>query len=136
MVITNYDFYAGTYHGDIIPNDLFNKYEGLAEDEIHYMTRGRLKGQRSFSEEVKKCVCCLADIIYQIDQERNVSGTDSEGTGKIIKSRSSGNESISYEVQKSEFSEAAVSFKVRNRMYYEAARKYLNNTGLLYAGLE
>lgn len=136
MVITDYVFYTGAYFGDIIPEDSFPKYERLAEDELHLITGGKLKGLRSYPEEVKRAVCALAEIVFQVDEEKRNTGTGAANHGKIVKTVSSGNESISYDVQKSEFSEAAVSRKLRNRLFQEAVTRYLSGTGLLYAGLE
>lgn len=135
MAITTYEFYTAKYWGDSIPDDAFSKFESRAEDEFHLLTCGRMKEAESFSEEIQKAVCSLAEVLYRIEVESHQSGVTEDGKGKIVKAVSSGGESISYDVQKSEFSTAVMDKKVRNMLCYEAVRTYLSGTGLLYWGI-
>lgn len=134
-MITTYDFYKETYFGDIIPAESFDKFESRAIGELHRITRGKLKGVDSYSEEIQKAACALAEVLYQIDIEKKNSGISEDGKGKLIKSVSSGSESISYEIQKSGFEMAVADKKVKSMLCLEAVSTYLSGTGLLYWGI-
>ena len=130
--MVEFEFYEKTYFGDIIPSDSFLKMESRAVDELKLMTLGKITGE---TECEKKAICAVAEQLYLIEQERNRTGTDAEGKGKIIKSKTSGDESISYDIQKSAAQEALTSHQAREELLYSVARVYLAGTGLLYWGI-
>ena len=130
--MVEFEFYEKTYFGDIIPSDSFLKMESRAVDELKLMTLGKITGE---TECEKKAICAVAEQLYLIEQERNRTGTDAEGKGKIIKSKTSGDESISYDIQKSAAQEALMSHQAREELLYSVARVYLTGTGLLYWGI-
>ena len=130
--MVEFDFYEQTYFGDIIPSESFPKMESRAVDELKLMTRGEITGEEDYE---KKAVCAVAEQLYLIEQERTRTGTDKEGKGKVIKSKTSGDESISYEIQKSAVQEALTSNQARNELLYSTARVYLTGTGLLFWGI-
>lgn len=129
-----YDFYQEKFFGDTIPEESFPKFEARALDELHLITHGRLKGRRSYNDDEKKAVCAIAEKLYLLDVETKHAGVDAEGRGKVISSESVGNESVSYSVQKSDISAAVTSEQERGKLIYTAAKRYLSETGLLYAG--
>lgn len=130
--MVEFDFYEQTYFGDIIPSESFPKMESRAVDELKLMTRGKITGEGDCE---KKAVCAVAEQLYLIEQERTRTGTDEEGKGKVIKSKTSGDESISYEIQKSAVQEALTSNQARMELLYSTARVYLTGTGLLFWGI-
>lgn len=98
-------------------------------------------------KKVKKAVCKLAEILYDIDMAEKASresigfekSVDGQQHGKLIKSISSGSESITY----SEGNTASSSLvgavltdkKTQEQLFFDTIRDYLTGTGLLYAGI-
>lgn len=134
-MISTYCFYTSKYYGDIIPEPAFEKFASMAEDDVHRFTFDRLKSCRSYGDNVKKAVCAVADINYQIEQTMKNTGSNADGTGKLIKSKSSGNESISYETGRNMITAVLTDVKAQERLKYNAVAKYLAGTGLMYAGV-
>lgn len=134
-MITTYDFYKNRYYGDIIPETDFPKFESKAEDDIHRMTFNRLKGCRKYEDNLQKAACEIAEIQYRIDQAIKNTGSNSDGTGKVIKSKASGNESISYDIGNNMITAVLTDIKAQGRLKYDTLSKYLSGTGLLFAGI-
>ena len=134
-MITTYEFYAGKYYGDIIPDSSFDKYRSHAEDDINKLTFGRLKDLTEYTDKVQKAVCALAEVNYQLDMAMKSTGFNVDGTGKIVKSKSSGNESISFDTGNNMYTAALMDVKAQERIKYDTVSKYLSDTGLLYAGV-
>lgn len=134
-MITTFSFYEGKYYGDIIPELNFYKYESKAEDDINRLTNGRLLDLSEYSDAIQKAVCELADVNYQLDMAMNCTGANSDGSGKLVKSKSSGNESISYDTGSNMYMEAAMDIRKQERIKYNVVSKHLSGTGLLYAGV-
>lgn len=134
-MITTYDFYTTKYYGDIIPKEFFPKFESRAEDSLHMFTGGRLKEISEYDDDVQKAVCALADVEYQIDNAMKHSGVDENGNGKIVKSKSSGNESISYDVGSNMITVVLSDSKAQEKLRLDTVKKYLSETGLLYWGI-
>ena len=108
MAYADYQFYTEKYYGDTVPESDFPKYAERASDRIDAITFDRLVN--GFPEEeravtkVKKAVCAVAEVLYQIDQIKK-SSMESVGTvtredgtvvSKAVSSISSGSESISF----------------------------------------
>ena len=158
MAYADYQFYTEKYYGDAVPESEFPKYSDRASDRIDMITFDRLvegmpEDERS-QAKIKKAVCALADVIYQIDQIKKASmetvGTvireNGTVTGKAVSSVSSGSESISYVTGTSGnntdiYSQAAMDKKVENVLLQQIATDYLagvvdkKGICLLYAGL-
>lgn len=134
MIIT-YAFYTDGYYGDIIPENLFEKYKSRAVDDISTMVSGHIWENEEYEEKKQKAVCALAELLYRIDGAEKQGGVNADGTGKVIKSRTSGNESISYDTGKNMVSAVITDVSACNRLKYETVRTYLSGTGLLYAGV-
>nr|DAE13812.1 MAG TPA: Head Tail Connector Protein [Siphoviridae sp. ctLNL10] len=133
--MTTYDFYTGKYYGDIIPEVDFTRYESRAVDDLNDFTFGRLKGKAEYTDKEQKAVCALAEINYQISVAEKATGITASGGG-IIKSMSSGGESVSYDVGNNMIYSVLNSNREQSKLKYNAAARYLRGTGLLYAGVD
>lgn len=135
-MITNYEFYTQEYFGDIIPDNSFNKFAGRAEEDLHELTFNRLKDTSEYEKKVQKAVCELAEVLYQIDIAMKATMVHEDGNGGVIKSKSSGGESISYDVSNNLIYVVLKDEAAQKKLKYNTVAKYLRGTGLLYAGVE
>ena len=110
MAYADYEFYATSYFGSVVPEADFPRVVERASDFVDLMTSDRLvdglpTNERS-QKRIKKAVCSLAELMYQIElAEKNAINQASANvtdinvgnisTG-IVTSVSSGSESISY----------------------------------------
>lgn len=110
MAYADYEFYTTSCFGSVVPETDFPRLAERASDFVDAMTFDRLvdglpTNERS-QKRVKKAVCSLAELMYQIEiAEKNAINqasanlTDTNvgniSTG-IVTSVSSGSESISY----------------------------------------
>lgn len=110
MAYADYKFYTESF-GNVVPETDFSRLAERASDFVDLMTSGRLVNglpvNEYFQKRIKKAVCSLAELMYQIElAEKNainaaVSGTSTTigsggSTTGIVTSVSSGSESISY----------------------------------------
>lgn len=156
MAYADYEFYATEYFGNTIPETDFPKYAGRASDRIDIFTFGRLEyglpTDEKAQSKVKKAVCAVADAMYQIDQIRSanmasvgvVESASGQVMGKGIKSKTAGDESITYESGGSGtdiYSAASGSKAAETSLLYDTAEEYLRGVttdrgiSLLYAGM-
>ena len=102
MVYTSYEFYKNEYFGDAIADADFLKYELKARMKLNYLTEKRITAEiladETMNHLIQMSVCAIADELYKIDKAADMTGTTENGEGKIIKSKSSGSESISTEL--------------------------------------
>lgn len=164
MAYTDYEFYKDRYYGRMIQEADFPRFSERASDFIDTITFDRLVDGLPANEraaaKIQKAVCAVSEALYQIglaEQQAlsSASGTSTQvgvmaGTTGVIKSKSSGSESISY----ASLSELAGSAKewsavyaaagdaeATNKVLAGAAIPYLsgvtddNGTCLLYAGI-
>ncbi len=111
MAYANYEFYKTSFYGNVVPESDFMRCAEQASDFIDALTFDRLADGLPANERqqkrIKKAVCSLAELMYQIDlAEKNatnvaVSGTlttigSGGSTTGVVTSVSSGSESISY----------------------------------------
>lgn len=150
----DYTYYTIEYGGKMSADD-FKRFGRRAERRIDSITGGKLQfafpNKERAIEAVKDCVCELADFLWQIDSYNNAAmesvGTvaQSDGTvkGKVVKSITSGSESISYSADSSMSTavmEAAKDKKVADTMIYGIVQDNLggvpdsNGVNLLFAG--
>ena len=110
MAYADYKFYTESF-GNVVPEADFPRLAERASDFIDLITHGRLVNglptNEYFQKRIKKAVCSLAEILYQIElAEKNAAnaaasgasttiGTGGSATG-VVTSVSSGSESISY----------------------------------------
>ena len=109
MAYADYDFYT-TYFGSVVPEKDFPRLAERASDFIDIMTSDRLMdglpGNERHQKRIKKAVCSLAELMYQIElaeknavSQASASATDICVGGKstgVVTSVNSGSESISY----------------------------------------
>lgn len=110
MAYADYVFYKTSYFGSVVPETDFPRLAERASDFVDLMTSDRLvdglpTNERS-QKRIKKAVCSLAELMYQIDlAEKNAINQASTNltdtnVGNIkagaVTSVSSGSESISY----------------------------------------
>ena len=111
MAYADYEFYTTSYFGSVVPETDFPRLAERASDFVDLMTFDRLvdglpTNERS-QERIKKAVCSLAELMYQIElAEKNATNAAASGasttigsggsTTGVVTSVSSGSESISY----------------------------------------
>lgn len=164
MAYADYEFYSKSFFGNVVPESDFMRLAERASDFLDTLTFDRLTGglptSEKYQKRIKKAVCAVAEIYYQLDLAQKqalaaASGasaaTDANGTTTgIITSKSSGSESISYATAQqtgaaakewSAVYSAAGDTKAANKLLCDAAMPYLtgvvtdDGTPLLYAGL-
>ena len=111
MAYADYDFYTTSFFGNVVPESDFMRFSERASDFVDMMTFDRLADGLPSDERqqkrIKKAVCALADLMYQIDLAgknaiaaasgaSNSTGTSDGASTGVITSRNSGSESISY----------------------------------------
>ena len=164
MAYADYDFYTKSFFGNVVPESDFIRLAERASDFLDTLTFDRLTDglptPEKYQKRIKKAVCAVAEIYYQLDLAQKqalaaASGasaaTDANGTTTgIITSKSAGSESISYATAQqigaaakewSAVYSAAGDTKAANRRLCDSAMPYLtgvvtdDGTPLLYAGL-
>lgn len=160
MTYCDYDFYVTEYYGNIITESDFIRFASRATDKLNYLTLNRISYANDLGlflylgdiindatvEKIKKCVCRLAEVLYEIDLREKTNretigfeSTENGQRGKVISSVSSGSESISYATSnnsKNSMIDAVLTDdKALKKIYTDIIREYLRGTGLLYAGL-
>lgn len=164
MAYTDFEFYATTYHGNVVPEADFPRIADRASDFLDVITFDRLidglPDDERAKTKVQKAVCAVSDRLYELElaekqanaaaQAGSSSGTSGGAISGIISSRSAGSESISYASLSDTASgaknwsavyQAAGDETLTNNLLYSAARLYLmgvrDDKGvlLLYAGL-
>lgn len=164
MAYTDFEFYATTYHGNVVPEADFPRIADRASDFLDVITFDRLvdglPSDERAATKVQKAVCAVSDKLYELElaekqanaaaQAGGSSGASGGVTSGIISSRSAGSESISYASLSDTASgaknwsavyQAAGDETLTNNLLYSAARLYLTGVKddkgvlLLYAGL-
>ena len=122
-------YYRDSFGGATIPEANFIKLERKARVFIDYVTFDRLKNDATLIDDtVKECLCEIMECNYKLDQEESETG------GKLISSETIDQHSVTYavsDVEKNEVDKSRINFT----KFYNIARQYLNNTGLLYRGV-
>ena len=164
MAYADFEFYATTYHGNVVPEADFPRIADRASDFLDVITFDRLVDGLPDNEraktKVQKAVCAVAEKLYELELADKqalsaaAGGTSSSGAGGatsgVITSRSAGSESISY-ASPSEMANGAKTWSAvyqaagnpqeTNKILESAARLYLTGARddkgvlLLYAGL-
>ena len=164
MAYADYEFYTKSFFGNVVPESDFIRLAERASDFLDTLTFDRLTDglptPEKYQKRIKKAVCAVAEIYYQLDLAQkqalaSASGasaaTDANGiTTGIITSKSSGSESISYATAQQTGAAAkewsavysvAGDTKAANRLLCDSAMPYLtgvvtdDGTPLSYAGL-
>ena len=164
MAYKDFEFYATTYHGNVVPEADFPRIADRASDFLDVITFDRLidglPDDERAKTKVQKAVCAVSDKLYELELAEkqalsaaagSASSSGSGGaTSGVITSKSSGSESISY-ASPSEMANGAKTWSAvyqaagnpqeTNKILESAARLYLtgvkdnNGVNLLYAGV-
>ena len=125
----DFEYYSSTYGGTAINADSFIKLERKARVFIDDITFDRLKNDTTLIDDtVKECLCEIMECNYKLDQEESETG------GKLISSETIDQHSVTYavsDIEKNEVDKSRINFT----KFYNIARQYLSNTGLLYRGV-
>ena len=125
----DFTYYSTVYGGTAILADSFNKYERRSRVFIDDITFDRLKNDATLiTDTVKECLCEIMECNYKLDQEEAETG------GKLISSETIDQHSVTYavsDIEKNEVDKSRINFT----KFYNIARQYLSNTGLLYRGV-
>ena len=160
MKYIDYEYYTALYGDDSLDENYFNRLAFDAERKIDNYTTG-IDGVKKLriafpededdAETIKRCICALIDLLYQIkESEKRISSgkgytVNADGTlqGKVVTSVSSGNESMSFSSSASEKTlvDAVLADKTaQEKLYYDTVKEYLsgltdaNGVNLLYMG--
>lgn len=138
-MLVSYEFYTGTYGGNVVPETEFLRYEKLAELFIKKITFGHIVvndgayGQiisgtftpltEAELEALQYGLCNMMDAAHRVDEaeQQALSGNSSAGN---VKSRTSGGESISYEARKTAYDEAITSNDKKTDLLRDALLVY------------
>lgn len=161
MAYTDYNFYKEKYFGIAIAEADFLRFADRASEKIDLMTLDRLADGLPFDEKaatkVQKAVCAVADVLKKIEdfdtRAANAAGYEVDAEtgkmiGKIVTSKTSGSESISYSAGSAadlRSLSAVVAVmndkRAQSRLMYDTAAEYLSGVcgddgiPLLYSGV-
>lgn len=126
----SYNYYESGYlmgRDPKLSEDEFPLWEKQAERVLNQYTFSRLVSNFGLiTDDVKDCVCELAELLYQADK----SAQQAAEQGGVLQSYSNDGESGTFDLSQSTFTEEGKAKKTREIIY-----RYLGNTGLLYAGV-
>ena len=157
MLYADYQYFTELYGSDI-PEQTFNRLIWAASKLLDRMTTG-VDGYKKLEhaypinpdddEAIKRCACELVQFAYEVEEANKALGyvTNADGTvnSRMVASRSSGAESISYitggnAVGKTAVVTAAADDDLRRSMQVAVVRQYLdgakdaNGVNVLYLG--
>ena len=123
MAYADYAYYSGTFYGDLIPEESFDKYITRASDYVDRITMNRAATYTA-DDAVKKASCAVADQFFRIHSARaSIASADGELASETV-----GSHSVTY---RSGVETAAALEAQLNSI----ATGFLANTGLLYRGV-
>lgn len=134
---TSYEYYATEYGGPL-EEAMVTRYARIADKVLDKLTHNRLVDYFPTDERaidsVYQCECAL------IDYEANIANAKTaQAEGKVIKSVSSGSESVTYDTTM--YTEAAINEASHMQGALQICKLWIggvpdaNGTNLLYAGL-
>lgn len=128
----DYGYYIGEYlcgKNPAIPDSEFGFWEKQARKEIDARTFGRVKNLAEIPEEVKDCVCAIAEVFYAAD---HVEKTASEvgAAGPLVSYSNDGQSGTFANDTSGIYTESG-----KQQVIKQLVRKYLIHTGLLYCGV-
>lgn len=162
MFYVDYAYYKSLYGDASMDEAAFNRLCWMAQKKLDNATTGVdgfAKLKRAFptneddAETVKRCLCALLMLAYNIEQaEKRISLTkgyveNNDGTlkGKVVKSVTSGNESVEYSLsggssEKSMFDVVVADKNAQEKLYFDTIKEFISGTSddngvnLLYMG--
>lgn len=132
--LTTYEFYRDTYYGETIEESAFPKWLSRATDKLHYLTYDNITEEiyAEYNKQIQKATCALMDVMFQIDAETKRATAKDESN---VKSKSSGSESITFANADTLVTKVLADKSAQNRLMQDAIADYLEDTGLMYAGV-
>ena len=143
MGYVTYDYYKSIYGEDSMPETDFNRLSWEACNRVDKLTLNKLKFAFPINEDdveaVRRCVCKLIEIAGQIEAA-NKRVSEGQGytvdqatglmVGKVVTSKTSGSESLSFSAKAeggSTLIDAVLSDKAaQERLYRDTVREYLS----------
>lgn len=125
---TDYAYYRGNAHGNLIPEDDFSKAALKASVFVKHLTHGRVSDTfeldyPQFVDEIKLAVCAAAEVFYETDKRLREHG------GREVQTENNDGYSVTY----ANVSESGG--LPGEQQALSAVRPYLSDTGLLYCGV-
>lgn len=144
MVDIDVDFYLNEYGGAVSECQIEERFEFLARKAWHILDRMTFYNIRCIDEKngmfyrrefiefteneikrIKMAMCCLIETEFRIQEaERKALAGNSDSSN--VKSRSSGNESITYGVAKTLYDDAISDNAKRDELYKKSIMIYMN----------
>lgn len=117
----DYTYYTDTYLGESIPSGSFARLSTRSSAIIDRITFQRAEDVTDSDDldAIKMATCAIADEMYEIERSGN-AGVTSESVGR---------HSVTYTKGSKKYQSATV-------RYIEAARLYLEETGLMFRGFQ
>lgn len=122
MIQIDYIFYVEKYHGTLI-NDEESLKQPVLKANTFLAQVMRRKPQGEEMEQIRFCLCEVAELIYQDDRNRRKHG------GREVQSESTDGYSVNYAVK------GTATRDTLQEKVYAVIRRYLSHTGLLYQGV-
>ena len=119
--MTDYEFYSKNFlagRGAVIDSASFPFWERKASNEVRKYTFGNINETKPIPEDVKLCVCEVAEILFKNEKEGRTDGVLSEKVGEY---------SVTYANKDSA--------EALNSKIAQTIRTWLLPTGLMYCGV-
>lgn len=125
MAYADYEDYKHIYFGNVIPEADFGRLAERAGEYVDFVTFNRLRTDTASREldEVIKCNCALAELIYNYEQS-SVDGDMQKVSEKVGE----------YSVQYATATDSSGHVLNLNEKKAVLAKQYLGHTGLMYRG--
>ena len=129
MEYVDFAYYTNSFGGVSISETQFPKYLRKATAFIDNITFDRLKNDNLLIDDsVKNAMCEIMELNFKLDN------SESEDGESVKASETVGNYSVTYAV--SDVEKNAIDRTQLNKVkYYNIAKEYLGNSGLLYRGI-
>lgn len=134
-MILDFDYYTKKYHGILVDEVSFPRFELQASQFIRYYTQHRVMSaiDGRFSDDIKITVCKVIELYYELDKAKNDLKKGYEISRKGIASETVPDHSISFkQISEDELLKLESTYEKR---IISAIRQGLMWTGLLYRGL-
>lgn len=120
----SYQFYLTEYEGESIPEPEWKQTMIKAESYLDGMMY--TEPNEKTLPKVQFCLCEIADLLYQDGQNKKKTG------GRDILSENTDGYSVTYAT---EAEAGKIAINSLDKKVYAIIRRYLDSTGLLYAGV-
>ena len=138
MVYADYEYYTGTYLGTAVRETEFPRLALRASSFLTYYTRGRA-ARCPCLDALKMACCAVAEQYQRLDAAqalaaKSLSSALASGEAGELQSQSVGSWSKTYRSAGGSAQDAAAFAQDAQAALADAARQYLDGTGLLYRG--